>query len=292
VPGAAPGELSGVHSSLDFVHWYNGHPTAHDAALLARAPWRRVDLSSTRNVAVIGAGNVALDVARLILRAPTALDPSSPSTSSGAKGLAALRTSDIPEPVLEHLSRARVEHVGIFARRGAAQLACTTKELREMLTLPGSRFRAVAEQDLAVAREDLKALEAAAASDPERATEARVRKRMLALLEKHSKEAMPVEQGTPSWGFNFFHRPQELRPASSDAARVGSARWQVGKSETSETPADTVVSSVGYLGAPLAGSELASDAAMPWDASRGVVPNEGGRVRGVSRPDLARSVAS
>lgn len=63
IPGSAPGELEGVYTALEFVNWYNGHPASHDPTLLAGSHFN-VDFTNKHHMTVIGAGNVALDVAR------------------------------------------------------------------------------------------------------------------------------------------------------------------------------------------------------------------------------------
>lgn len=107
-----PGEgLAGSIGSRDFVAWYNGHPAA---AL-------DVDLSRLEKVAVIGAGNVALDVARVL-----------------AKPAAAFAATDVSEAVLRALRSSTVRDIFVIGRSGAAQARFTTKELREMGQLPGT----------------------------------------------------------------------------------------------------------------------------------------------------------
>jgi adrenodoxin-NADP+ reductase len=132
IPGSSAGELTNVHSALDFVNWYNGHPAAHDFDFLQSEPWRKVDLIGARQMSIIGAGNVALDVARIVLRASTG---SLLEATSSSKAREELAKSDIPEPILQHLSESKITQVDINARRGPAQAAFTNKELREMLAL-------------------------------------------------------------------------------------------------------------------------------------------------------------
>lgn len=106
-----PGEdLPGSVAASDFVAWYNGHPYAAN-------PLR---LESIRGVAIIGAGNVALDVARMLL---------SPVDR--------LAGTDMPNHVLHALSRSRVTDVCLIARRGPAEARFTTPELREIGEIPG-----------------------------------------------------------------------------------------------------------------------------------------------------------
>lgn len=93
-----PGEdtLKGVYSARDFVGWYNGLPE-HNAL----AP----DLDSGNEAVIIGQGNVALDVARILLR-----------------GVDGLRKTDMPEPALAALSKSRIDRVHVVGRRGPMQV--------------------------------------------------------------------------------------------------------------------------------------------------------------------------
>lgn len=106
IPGE---ELNGVHSAREFVWWYNGHPDFSNLT---------PDLKSTDTAIVLGQGNVALDVARILLRPPTELA----ITDIASHALAALRTSSIRK-------------VYLVGRRGPVQAACTAKELREILAI-------------------------------------------------------------------------------------------------------------------------------------------------------------
>ncbi len=113
IPGE---ELENVVSARDFVNAYNGLPPS-DASSAPRIP----DLSRCGDcAAVVGAGNVALDVARVLL---TPVDE--------------LRKTDITEEALEALSRSSIRRVDLVARRGPLHVAFTIKELREMVNLPG-----------------------------------------------------------------------------------------------------------------------------------------------------------
>src|ERR1700723_3978805 len=101
-----PGEdLPGSVAATDFVNWYCGHPDVDPAAFSLDA----------ESVAVIGVGNVAVDVARILIRDPDDL-----------------RETDISQPVLETLMSSKVREVHMIGRRGPAQAKFTTKELREL----------------------------------------------------------------------------------------------------------------------------------------------------------------
>src|ERR1700744_3862168 len=110
IPGEA---LPGSYAATDFVNWYCGHPdVAPDAFSL-----------DAESVAVIGVGNVAVDVARILARDP-----------------AELENTDTPEPVMDALRASKVREVHVIGRRGPAQAKFTTKELRELGELGGVRL--------------------------------------------------------------------------------------------------------------------------------------------------------
>ncbi|KAF8494731.1 FAD/NAD-P-binding domain-containing protein [Russula emetica] len=108
---ALPPSSDRVIPALSLVHWYTQHPSRP-----ASPP-----LHKTEHVSIIGQGNVALDVARMLLTPPDILEK-----------------YDVPTSVLDVLYRSAVRHVSIIGRRGPLQAAFTTKELRELTTLPGA----------------------------------------------------------------------------------------------------------------------------------------------------------
>src|SRR5229473_2672332 len=106
-----PGEdVPGSIAATDFVNWYCGHPDVDPGAFSLDA----------ESVAVIGVGNVAVDVARILARNPEDL-----------------RETDVSQPVLDTLMASKVREVHMIGRRGPAQAKFTTKELRELGDLPG-----------------------------------------------------------------------------------------------------------------------------------------------------------
>ena len=106
-----PGEdLPGSYAATDFVNWYCGHPDVGPGTFTLDAD----------SVAVIGVGNVAVDVARILARDP-----------------AELHSTDVPQRVLEALQASKVREVHMIGRRGPAHAKFTTKELRELGELPG-----------------------------------------------------------------------------------------------------------------------------------------------------------
>ncbi|GAA5882398.1 hypothetical protein JCM3774_004297 [Rhodotorula dairenensis] len=273
-PLGIPGEdtLLNVLSARKFVNWYNGHP--YHSSLLAPL----VDLSQLEHATIIGQGNVALDVARILL-----------------KDVDALREYDVPEPVLAELARSRIRRVDIVGRRGPLQLAATTKELREMLNLPGVGF----ETDAALLDQAARDVAAHPKMDG-----ARAKKRALGLLQGGSKTA--VADSRRSWSLDFLKSPVELLPTADKLSaapsplegvltsqRVGAVRYVenelvppapssssstedpsgfVASGTSTETvrPTSIVFKSVGYRSIGLPG--------LPFDEKRGLIPNDSGRV--------------
>src|SRR5205807_10542480 len=153
-PLGIPGEeLAGSHAATEFVGWYNGHPDQVDL---------EVDLLSAERAVVIGNGNVALDVARMLVLND-----------------AELRCTDTADHALEVLAQSRVREVVIVGRRGPAQAAFTNPELRELGELSEAdviveeaeleRALAVADpalEDNAIARHNVEILRHYAAREP------------------------------------------------------------------------------------------------------------------------------
>src|SRR4051794_18114523 len=231
-------ELPGSLAATQLVSWYCGHPDADRTTVEAA-------LRATRSVVVVGVGNVALDVARVLARTAEELDP-----------------TDMPQHVLDALAAAPVESVTILGRRGPAQAAFTTQELRELDGLAGAT--------VLVDRADLE-LEPDA---EERAQADRVISRNLAVLREWAGHEL--RPGTIPLRLRFFARPARLlgsdRVEAVEVERTvvdGDGR-AYGTGEVDVLPADLVVRSVGYRGLPLPG--------LPVDERTGTVPNEAGRV--------------
>jgi len=239
-----PGEdLKGSHPATEFVAWYNGHPDYQD---------HQFDLGVER-AAVVGVGNVAIDVARILCRTPEEL----------AK-------TDISEQALEALSRSRIEEVYLLGRRGPAQAAFTNPEIKELGEMAGA--------DVVVdPREaELDPLSRAAlAQTGDRATTKKV--------EILSSYAGKAPTGKPRrLTIRFLVSPVEL--VGNDAGEVTGIKLV--KNELYETPTGTlqpratdeteilpvglVFRSVGYKGVPLPG--------VPFNDKWAVILNEKGRV--------------
>jgi ferredoxin--NADP+ reductase len=244
-----PGEhLAGSHAATEFVGWYNGHPDYRDHGF---------DLSQ-ENVVVIGVGNVAVDVTRVLSRTPEEL----------AK-------TDIAPYALEALRNGGVKNVYMIGRRGPVQAAFTNPELKELGEMPGA--------DIVVLPNEL------ALDEGSRATLARAEERT-AEKNLHTLEAFASkpEEGKPMRiHLRFLLSPLELHGAGRVEAvklarnrLVAAANGDLRAEPTGETeviPAGLVFRSVGYLGTGIPG--------VVFDAKRGIVPNEGGRV--VTAPGTA-----
>lgn len=258
VPGSSSSSqpLSGVYPALALVGWYNGHPAFSHL---------KPDLSSIKRVSVIGHGNVALDVSRILLKRVQDLD-----------------STDIPDEVLSVLAESKVESVVATGRRGPGQVAFTTKEFREMLNLPGVRYEGLSGELVDEAK-------GMAVGD-------RMKTRLLGLMEKSS------ENGDKQFKLDFLKSPKAFK--EDKKGQVGSVEWTVNQlltslpgtpappisqagsiprasiiarptDETVVTSADMVVESVGYRSEPLGVGESWS---LPFDSSRGRVQNQGGRI--------------
>ncbi|UTI63239.1 4Fe-4S binding protein [Paraconexibacter antarcticus] len=216
IPGA---DLPGAISATQLVAWYNGHP-AHAG--------RTIDLSHRRAV-IIGNGNVALDIARILTLDPEALA----DTEIAPAALAALRTS-------------RVEEIVIAARRGPEHSAFTLPELVGLAATAGVTL-SVRPEDLAAAPAGDKKLELLRGLPPTAGTgrqiQLRYRLAPRRVLGSDAVEAIELER--------------------TDGTLTGT-----GLTETID--AGLLVTSIGYRGAPLS--------ALPFDATTGTIPNDGGRV--------------
>ena len=237
-----PGEdLANVYTSVDFVGWYNGHPDHQDL---------RPDFSRSTAV-VVGNGNVALDVARILVRP-----------------VADLAATDIATPALEALRESSIRRVVLLGRRGPAQAAFTPSELHELAHLPGVALQ-VDPNDLELPPEDV--------LDVDADTSQRGRQCM-DILRAAAQAPASAE----------VDRVMELRFQTSPVAVEGDdcvARVILGRNrlegpsgrrravDTGEREilvAGLVVASIGYLGARIEG--------LPFDERGQVVPSEAGRV--------------
>ncbi|MCP2013645.1 ferredoxin--NADP+ reductase [Deinococcus sp. HSC-46F16] len=234
-----PGEdLRGSMSATEFVAWYNGHPDAAARELVLNA----------QGVAVVGVGNVALDVSRILV-----------------KTVEELRGSDIAEHALTVLERSHVRDVWVLGRRGAAQAKFTTKELRE--------FGELSAADPIVKPAEVQVDEATEAL----ITDNTVKKNLEVLRDFAVRTPEGKERRIH---LRFLVSPVEI--LDDGTGHVGGLKVErnvldesggaVGTGEYEVLPVQMVLRSVGYKGVALPG--------VPFDERRGVIPNVEGRVEG------------
>lgn len=263
---AGEATLAGIHSARAFVGWYNGLP---ECAQL------RVRLDEAEEAVVIGHGNVALDVARILL-APAQ----------------ALRTTDMATHAVEALARSRIRRVRVVGRRGPLQVAFSAKELRELLTMPGLTFSPPDPELLSLSPSPppLLADDATAANGAAAASSSplprRQQRRLVQLMQKGSATPLAARH----WQLDFLRSPTAFLESADDAGHVGGVRFDKMRleepilspsararptGECEDVRADVVFRSIGYLSEPIPGL---ADAGIPFDAERGLVPNRDGRV--------------
>jgi ferredoxin--NADP+ reductase len=241
-----PGEdLPGSWAATEFVAWYNGHPDYRDLEF---------DLSAKRAV-VIGNGNVAADVTRML-----------------TLGAGELERTDVADHALEALRDSRIEEVVVLGRRGPAQAAFTSAELRELGHLDGVDLRVdsvdyeldavstewLAEEGTFTARKNVELLREFAQRAPHPDAARRIALRFL---------RSPVEIRGSDRVESIEVRRNELVRADDGAIRP---RPVEGETETIEC--GLVLRSVGYRAVPLP--------EVPFDERSFVLPNDRGRVRG------------
>src|ERR1700678_197534 len=246
-------DLPGSYAATDFVNWYCGHPDVDAGAFTLDA----------ESVAVIGVGNVAVDVARILPRDP-----------------AELHATDVPQPVLDALHASKVREVHMIGRRGPAYAKFTTKEMRELGELPG--VEVVVHADEADLNGFDSSGEGAALAEADR----RVRGNMVAI----SKWAQGAAEAPASSGHarrlvvRFWLKPVEILGTDRvtgltlERTAIDAAGAFGGTGEYETLDAQMVLRSVGYQSVPLPG--------VPFDERASVVPNALGRVLGADGSPL------
>ncbi len=241
--GIAGEELPGSHAATEFVGWYNGHPDHTELEF---------DLLSAERAVVVGNGNVALDVARMLVLAPEELEP-----------------TDTADHALEVLAASRVREIVILGRRGPAQAAFTNPELLELGEL--------ADADVIVEEAELE--QALAVADPE-AEEDITCRRNVEILRDYA--ARPAKGHRKRIVLRFLLSPGAF--LADEHGRLGAIElvrnelvWapsgglRASATDERETlPAGLAFRAIGYRGIPLPG--------VPFDERSATIPNDGGRV--------------
>lgn len=238
-----PGEdFAGSFSATEFVAWYNGHPDFKD---------REFDLSQ-ESVAIVGIGNVAMDVARIL-----------------CKTYDELAITDIADHALEALKNSKVKNVYILGRRGPAQAAFTPPEIKEM-----GEF---ADADVTVPAD-----EAALDADSEAALEAsgdKNARKNVDFIQEYA--ARPIEGKSRLLTIRFLVSPTEVLGEDGKVTAIKVIKNELVKSDDGSIrpkatdqeeviPVGLVFRSVGYKGQPLPD--------IPYHESWGTILNEAGRV--------------
>ncbi|WP_150461863.1 FAD-dependent oxidoreductase [Nesterenkonia ebinurensis] len=246
IPGV---DLEGSYGAADFVSWYDGHPD-----------YPREWPLEAEQIAVIGNGNVALDVARVL-----------------SKHAEDLLSTEIPENVYQGLKTSPVTDVHVFGRRGPAQVKFTPLELREV-----SHSRDV---DIVLYEEDFdfdEASDEAIKSNNQIKTMVNTLGNWLIELQEREESGQPA--ASRRLHLHFLHQPVEiLEGKNSDGTgtgKVAGIRFErmeldgtgnvTGTGEHLDYEVQAVYRAVGYFGSELEG--------IPFDQKRGVIRNEAGRV--------------
>ncbi len=237
-----PGEdLAGSFSATEFVAWYNGHPDYVDLDF---------DLSCETAV-VVGVGNVAMDVARVL-----------------AKSIDELKITDIADHALETLATSKVKDIYVLSRRGPAQVKFTPPEIKEF-----------GELEIADVLVDAAELELDPASEAEAAASSETLRNLEHLRSFSTRELTGKERRVH---FRFLLSPVELLEEEGKVAAVRIEKNElradasgyinaVGTGEFETIPAGLVLRSVGYKGIALED--------VPYDKRSGTIPNDQGRVK-------------
>jgi ferredoxin--NADP+ reductase len=237
-----PGEqLPGAHPATELVGWYNGHPDFAGS---------RFDFSAERAI-VIGNGNVALDVARMLVLRPEEL-----------------ATTDTADHAIQGLSESAIREVVVIGRRGPAQASFTNPELRELGDLADAEV-IVDPKDLELDQIGLELLEGADAT----------RRRNMEILRDYTHR--PPQDKPKRIVLRFLATPVEitggdhvegLRIVGNELDEDGNA-IATGRSEV--VPAGLIFTAIGYRGTPVPG--------LPFDPRRGTIDNDAGRVLDTAR---------
>jgi ferredoxin--NADP+ reductase len=234
-----PGEnSSGSHTATEFVGWYNGQPTFQN---------RGFNLSGS-NAIVIGQGNVAVDVARIL-----------------SKPVDELAKTDITSHALSHLATSKIKDIYMIGRRGPVQSAFTELELKELGKIEGVNVQV----------HDSLLFSDADSEELSQSLKARKNVAELMAIRDYS-----VENSTKTIHLMFYLSPTEIVQKNNKVSQIvfqknkltGDAGQQraEGTNEFITLDCDILFRSIGYRGVPLSG--------VPFDAEKGIIPNRQGAV--------------
>lgn len=233
IPGA---DLPEVYGAADFVYWYDGHPDVPRTWPL-----------EAKEVAVLGVGNVALDVARILAKHPDDL-----------------MSTEIPENVEQGLRKSPITDVHVFGRRGPAQVKFTPMELRELGHVP--------DVDIVVYPDDFDY----DAGSEQAMDESKMARQVVDQLTNYAFQEAEDLTASRRIHIHMLQAPAEiLGDEHVEGIRMERMELQgdqsvKGTGEFIDYPVQAVYRAIGYASSPIPG--------VPFDAKRCIVPNEGGRV--------------
>ncbi|SED59707.1 ferredoxin--NADP+ reductase [Ruania alba] len=236
IPGI---DLDGSYGAADFVSWFDGHPDVPRTWPL-----------EAQHIAVLGVGNVALDVARML-----------------AKHVEDLMPTEIPANVAEGLAKSPVTDVHVFGRRGPAQVKFTPLELRELGKVP--------DVDIVVYPEDFDFDE----GSEEAIRSSNLTKQVVKTLTDWTLRDPSELTASRRIHLHFLHKPHEVLGSDGKVTGFRTERTELtgdgnvrGTGTYEDFEVQAIYRAVGYFGSPLPD--------IPFDEVAGVIPNDGGRVLG------------
>ena len=235
IPGA---DLPQCYGASEFVYWYDGHPD-----------YPRTWPLEAKEVAVLGVGNVALDISRVLAKHPEDI-----------------LVTEVPENVYEGLKANPITDVHVFGRRGPAQVKFTPLELRELGHVP--------DVDIIVYEEDFDFDE----GSQEAIKSSNLTKQVVKTLTNYAMEDPEEHTASRRIHIHMFHSPVEVladadgnvRALRTERTKLDGTGNVVGTGEYVETPCQAVYRAIGYFSSPVPG--------LPFDDKRGVIPSTQGRV--------------
>lgn len=257
IPGA---DSPAVILARQFVNWYNSHPDSANSETNVPPPLEKI-----KNVTIIGNGNVAIDVARVLLA-----DPGKHWSPT-----------DISLEATELLKKSAVERVNIVARRGLLESAFTNKEIRELVELKKHLNVQLVPIDSNIMN-DIK---------PNAKLLLRVDKRKFGILEKASDEAAADPKPShKKWALEFLKSPKEFVVDENDPSLLKETKFEVnelvedkltkrvsvkGTGQYVTIPNELVILSIGYKGSPLDGFE---EVGLAFDSGKNCLVHKHGRL--------------
>jgi adrenodoxin-NADP+ reductase len=240
-------ELNGIYGAREMVGWYNGYPS-----------YLKVDLEHTDTAVIIGMGNVALDLARVLL---TPVD--------------ILAKTDITENALEVLRKSRIKRVILMGRRGPVQVSFTAKELRELFNIPGVKCQI-----------DLDYLKSEIVKHLPHLKHEKSKTRLMNLMLTLSEKQKAPDESLKVCEFMFQSSPLSFLPSLADPKHVGGVKYCLNEltgpslsnpkavpllSKTSTIETGLVLESIGY--------EVVAAKGLPFNKHTSSIPNDHGRIK-------------